>query len=132
MLKFRWNTARIDDENIIIVGFITLYENNPYEMKTWISLNVKSIRTLCSCLTESNVFRQSMPSPVSTPWDTITFRYSASMMEKDISIFCDHKQKDGKIEENILTIPIDTFGERKKNMTYIAPLVEELKQYIPK
>jgi len=132
MQKFRWNTAKIDDENIIIVGFLTLYENNPYEMKTWISLNVKSVRTLCSCLTESKVFRQSMPSPVSTPWDSFTFEYSASMTQKAISIFCRHKTNDEKLEKNFLIIPLDTFGERKKNMTYIAPLVEELKQYIPK
>lgn len=130
MLPFRWEIKKIDKENIVVYGFIKLNEDVEGEMKNWMYLNTASIQTLCDCLTEDKVFKQSMPRTVSTEWDSFSFSYSASRERPDISIYCDHHTQKGKNEGGVLNIPLDTFGNRKKNMTYITPFVDDLKKYI--
>jgi hypothetical protein len=130
VLPFRWEIKKIDKENIVVYGFIKLNEDVEGEMKNWMYLNTASIQTLCDCLTEDKVFKQSMPRTVSTEWDSITFCFGASRERPDIGIYCDHKAKKKNTEDGVLHIPLDTFGDRKKNMTYITPFVDDLKKYI--
>jgi hypothetical protein len=114
MLPFRWTIKKFDNENIKVCGFIKLDEDVDGEIKNWMYLNPASIQTLCNCLTEDKVFKQSMPRTVSTEWDSITFSYSASREGPDISIYCDHHSRKGKNEGGALNIPLDTFSDRKK------------------
>lgn len=131
MLSFRWQITAVDDGNIMIEGFVERYAGKEGEMKNWMTINRGSIHTLCDCLTETKVFKQSMPASISTEWDTFSFAFSASRERPDLGIYCDHKNAD-KTEDGVLHIPLDTFGDKKKNMTYIAPFVADLKTYIKK
>lgn len=132
MLSFRWQITAVDDGNIMIEGFVERYAGKKGEKKNWMTINRGSIHTLCDCLTETKVFKQSMPASISTEWDTFSFAFSASRERPDISIHCDHRLQDNTVEGGILNIPLDTFGDKKKNMTYIAPFIADLKTYIKK
>lgn len=132
MLNFRWVIKSIDDDTILIEGYTERYAGKQGEMKNWMYINKASISTLCDCLTEDKVFKQSMPATISTEWDTFSFSFSASRERPDISIHCDHHLSNGKIEGGILNIPLDTFGDKKKNMTYINPFVADLKSFMKK
>jgi hypothetical protein len=92
-------------------------------------LSPQSIILLCEELDENTIFNHVIPKEISNEYDDIIFEYSASRERPALSIIVDHKSSE-KVEEGIIYIPLHPLGDKKKNMTYITPFLEDLKKYL--
>jgi len=128
MEQFKYTIEKKSDNSLYIEGFLPIGKGE--FSKNWIYLSIKSIPLLCSKLTEEAIFNRKISASINNSIETISFDFNASRERPALEIYCKSNIPEVKKKRGFIDIPIHPLGDKKLNMTYITPFLEDLKKYL--